>query len=132
MEMFTRGQLTMEQCRVNPYRHLITRCLGHEPDVAVDITEADLKAGDCVILASDGLSGVVDDEQIADLVRGWDTSQEVCDKLLSRTLAGGAPDNVTILVISYEEAEEPVKEEPPVKKERATAGKGGKSKRRSR
>ncbi len=102
MEMYQRGQLTMSQLQTSPFKHLITRCLGHDPDVACDYTSLNAQPGDWIILASDGLPAVVDEEQLATIIASSADPKQACSSLVEQTLAGGAPDNVTVLVISYE------------------------------
>ncbi|HEY9679726.1 MAG TPA: Stp1/IreP family PP2C-type Ser/Thr phosphatase [Drouetiella sp.] len=101
-EMVRAGRLTEEQARINPYKNLITRCLGHEEKVEVDQTPVELKHGDWLVLCSDGLPTVLRDEQISDVVANGATEPDnVCEELVKLTLDGGAPDNVTVVVVNY-------------------------------
>lgn len=108
MEMHLRGQLTLEQCAVNPYRNLITRCLGHEDDVEVDYGQHNLENGDWFVLCSDGLSEVVKPPEIASIIGESDGCADACEKLLAAVLEGGAPDNVTIITVSLSAIASPV------------------------
>jgi protein phosphatase len=100
-EMVRAGRLTEEQARINPYKNLITRCLGHEEKVEIDQTPVELKAKDWIVLCSDGLPTVLRDEQICDVASDTQEPDGVCDELVKQTLDGGAPDNVTVVVIKY-------------------------------
>ncbi len=100
-EMVRAGRLTEEQARINPYKNLITRCLGHEVEVEVDQTPIELKAKDWILLCSDGLSTVLRDEQISAALERFHEPEEVCQELVKQTIAGGAPDNVTVVAIQY-------------------------------
>lgn len=100
-EMVRAGRLTEEQARINPYKNLITRCLGHEERVEIDHTPVDLKPKDWVVLCSDGLPTVLRDEQICDTCEAGAEPDGVCEELVKQTLDGGAPDNVTVVVIQY-------------------------------
>lgn len=100
MELHLRGQLTQEECRVNPYRHLITRCLGHDSDVELDYKAIDPQPGDWYVLASDGLSEVLREDEIGPIVEQCQDPQTVCDKLLERVLERNAPDNTTIVTVA--------------------------------
>jgi protein phosphatase len=100
-EMVRAGRLTEEQARINPYKNLITRCLGHEEKVEVDHTPVDVRARDWIVLCSDGLPTVLRDEQICDVVSKKEEPDVVCDELVKQTLDGGAPDNVTVVAIQY-------------------------------
>ncbi|HEY9778453.1 MAG TPA: Stp1/IreP family PP2C-type Ser/Thr phosphatase [Planktothrix sp.] len=100
-EMVRAGRLTEEQARINPYKNLITRCLGHEEKVEIDQTPVELRKEDWIVLCSDGLPTVLRDEQISDVVIDKDEPDVVCEELVKQTLDGGAPDNVTVVVIRY-------------------------------
>ncbi len=100
-EMVRAGRLTEEQARINPYKNLITRCLGHEEKVEIDQTPVEVKPKDWVVLCSDGLPTVLRDEQICDVVGKKHEPDVVCEELVKQTLDGGAPDNVTVVVIQY-------------------------------
>ncbi|HEY9785235.1 MAG TPA: Stp1/IreP family PP2C-type Ser/Thr phosphatase [Candidatus Obscuribacterales bacterium] len=103
-EMVRAGRLTEEQARINPYKNLITRCLGHEEKVEIDHTPVEVKSKDWVVLCSDGLPTVLRDEQICDVVQKTSEPDQVCEELVKQTLDGGAPDNVTVVVIQYLDA----------------------------
>lgn len=100
-EMVRAGRLTEEQARINPYKNLITRCLGHEVEVEVDQTPIELQALDWIVLCSDGLSTVLRDEQIGAVLDTVTEPEAVCQELVKQTIAGGAPDNVTVVAIEY-------------------------------
>lgn len=99
MEMHMRGQLTREQCRTNIYKHLITRCLGHDDDVDIDYAKVEAQPGDCIVLASDGLSDEMREDEIGEVVSKCISPHEVCRKLMEVVLQRGARDNTTILTI---------------------------------
>jgi len=97
-ELVRRGLLTAEQARVHPRRNEVLRSLGSWPDVDVDVDELDLVPGDVLLLCSDGLSGVVDDDAIAAFL----TAESVADAaqaLIEAAIGQGAPDNVTVQVV---------------------------------
>ena len=100
-EMVRAGRLTEDQARINPYKNLITRCLGHDLEVEIDQTPVEIKAKDWVVLCSDGLPTVLRDEEICSVLQESQEPDGVCQVLVKRTLDGGAPDNVTVVVIQY-------------------------------
>jgi len=100
-EMVRAGRLTEAQARTNPYKNLITRCLGHEKKVEIDQIPVELKPKDWVVLCSDGLSTVLLDDQICDIVSKKAEPKLVCEELVQQTIDGGAPDNVTVVVVHY-------------------------------
>ncbi len=100
-EMVTAGRLTREQARMSPYRHLITRCLGHEPEVQIDQTLVRIRPQDRVLLCSDGLTAVLHDKDIEKVLQKGGKPDKICHELVQETLEAGAPDNVTVVVIDY-------------------------------
>lgn len=105
-EMVRRGELTVEQAAVHPHRSVITRALGTERDVDPDMKETDIAEGDRILLCSDGLTGMVTDEQIAALLAGSETPQAAADALVEAALAAGGEDNVTVVVVDVMAGEE--------------------------
>ena len=99
--MVRRGELTEEQARHYPGKNYITRAIGTEPTVESDIFTCKLERGDALLLCSDGLSGVMDDQEILfEVVHGVNKAN-CCQRLLDIAKTRGAPDNVTsILVIA--------------------------------
>ncbi len=100
-EMVRAGRLTEEQARINPYKNLITRCLGHDEKVEIDFNPVALEPNDWIIICSDGLTTVLLDEQIARIVSKHHDPNELAKELVEETRAGGAPDNVTVVVVNY-------------------------------
>jgi protein phosphatase len=96
--------LTEEQRRELP-KNVITRALGMQDQVAVDLQHDDSQAGDVYVLCSDGLSGMVTDEEILDIVqKAWPQHMhEAPRKLIERANERGGEDNVTAVVIAIEE-----------------------------
>jgi protein phosphatase len=103
-EMVKAGRLTEEQARINPYKNLITRCLGHDVQVEIDQTPVELKSNDFIVLCSDGLPTVLRDEEISAVLKKYKDPEGVCEELVKQTIDGGAPDNVTVVVIQYYDA----------------------------
>ena len=91
-------ELTAEQARVDPRRNVVTRSVGVGETVQVDAFQvtAPLKAGDTLILCSDGLHGQVTDEEIATLASGPDVA-EACQRLIGLANRRGGPDNITVI-----------------------------------
>ena len=98
-EMVRRGELTVAEAAVHPHRSVITKALGTDGAVEPDILEVPLAPGDRLMLCSDGLSGMVSDDSIQDLLRLPDPPQAVADGLIAAALKGGGEDNVTVVVV---------------------------------
>lgn len=97
-----RGELTREAARTHPHKHLITRALGTEALLRTDLYDLTIAAGEFLILCSDGLSNVVHDKELGQLITQGGTLEERCQRLLDLALERGAPDNVTIVLVSCE------------------------------
>ena len=97
--MVERGELTPELARTYPGKNFITRAIGTEPVVTCDLFHHRLERGDCLLLCSDGLSNMMDDQEILfEVVHGLDKAQ-CCQRLLDIAKNRGAPDNVTSVLI---------------------------------
>jgi protein phosphatase len=98
-EMVRRGELTPAQAAVHPHRSVITRALGTDEDVEPDIREMPAAEGDRVLLCSDGLTGMVADAVIAEVLRKREDPQATAEALVREALAAGGEDNVTVVVV---------------------------------
>ncbi len=97
--------LTEEQRSELP-KNVITRALGMHDQVVVDLQHDDPRSGDVYVLCSDGLSGMVEDEEILSLVKERSDIGEVCAALIAKANEHGGEDNVTAVVIKIEAPEE--------------------------
>lgn len=105
--MVREGLLTTQEAETHPRRNVLQRSMGVAEDVEIDVRgPIELRDGDTFILCSDGLHGVVKQDEIRDLAAG--PIETAADSLLQRALARGAPDNVTIIVARVEETDEPL------------------------
>lgn len=94
------GTLTESEAQVHPQAGVLTRALGREPDIAVDLTSwMMLQPGDRLLLCSDGLSGYVQDEYICRALQLEGTSQELARGLVVLALDQGSEDNISALVV---------------------------------
>lgn len=98
-EMVRRGELTPAQAAIHPHRSVITRALGTDGDVEPDMFEVPVEEGDRVLLCSDGLTGMVSDPEITELLRRDEDPRVVAELLVQAALAGGGEDNVTVVVV---------------------------------
>ena len=93
--MVDRGELTPETAKNYPGKNFITRAIGTEPYVMCDIFHVEMERGDFMLLCSDGLSNVMDDQEILFEVAHGVNKQQCCQRLLNIAINRGAPDNVT-------------------------------------
>ena len=97
--MVDRGELTPEQAKTYPGKNLITRAIGTESQVSCDIFYKKLERGDCLLLCSDGLCNMVEEQEILfEVVHGVDKGK-CCQRLLEIAKKRGAPDNVTSVLV---------------------------------
>lgn len=97
--MVERGELTPELARTYPGKNFITRAIGTENFVECDISQYQLERGSCLLLCSDGLSNMMDDQEILFEVVHGVNKQHCCQRLLDIAKNRGAPDNVTSVLI---------------------------------
>lgn len=97
--MVERGELTPELARSYPGKNFITRAIGTETVVESDIFHTKLERGDCLLLCSDGLSNMMDEQEILFEVVHGVNKQHCCRRLLDIAQNRGAPDNVTCVLI---------------------------------
>lgn len=98
--MVDRGELTPEMARTYPGKNFITRAVGTEPIILSDIFHCDAQKGDFFLLCSDGLSNMMDDQEILFEVLHGVNKQNCCQRLLEIAKNRGAPDNVTSVLIA--------------------------------
>ena len=97
--MVIKGELTPQQAKHYPGKNLITRAVGTEEHVACDVFHQDVKSGDCLLLCTDGLSNLVDDQEILFEVAYEDDREHCCQRLVELAKKRGAPDNVTCALV---------------------------------
>ena len=101
-EQVRAGLLTEDQARSHAQRNVITRCLGTQPDVEVDVFPVELQENDTLVLCTDGLSGLISDEELRTIV-GQHQPQESVYLLVERANENGGPDNITAIVVHVQE-----------------------------
>ena len=97
--MVDRGELTPEMARTYPGKNFITRAIGTEPMVECDLFHQEVAKGDFLLLCSDGLSNVMDEQEILFEVVHGVNKQHCCQRLLDIAKSRGAPDNVTSVLV---------------------------------
>ena len=97
--MVQRGELTPERARTYPGKNYITRAIGTESVVLCDVFHLHVERGDSVLLCSDGLSNMMDDQEILFEVVHGVNKQYCCQRLLDIAKNRGAPDNVTCIMV---------------------------------
>ena len=98
-QLVREGQLSPEEAANHPQRAIITRALGIEPDVEVDIYEVDLRPGDRLLLCSDGLTNMVRDQQLEAMLREQSDPQQAAEMMVDAANAAGGDDNITVVIV---------------------------------
>lgn len=98
--MVDRGELAPEKAKLYPGKNYITRAIGTEEQVVCDVFHRSVERGTCFLLCSDGLSNMMDDQEILfEVAHGQDKTQ-CCQRLLEIAKKRGAPDNVTSILVA--------------------------------
>jgi len=111
-QMVDEGKISQEEAGVHPARNIITRSLGVDEDVDVDEERLDLRPGDRLLLCTDGLTGMLAVDEIAQILRDEGDPQAAADALVDLAVERGGDDNVTTVVVDALEGDEAGAEEP--------------------
>jgi serine/threonine protein phosphatase PrpC len=105
-EQVDAGYLTPEQARTHPYANVITRCVGASGDVTPDLFSGVVRAGDVFLLASDGLTGMLEDDVLAAILRTDGTPEKWVDRLVAEANRRGGLDNITAVIVRVDTVDE--------------------------
>ncbi|MFN8163145.1 MAG: Stp1/IreP family PP2C-type Ser/Thr phosphatase [Solirubrobacterales bacterium] len=108
-EMRRKGQLTDAQAEDHPQRSIITRALGPEPEVEVDLQTVPAQPGDVFLICSDGLTTMLDDDHIARLLTRASSMETAVRALVDEANRAGGRDNITVVAFRLEDAAAPAK-----------------------
>lgn len=95
-DLVRRGELTQEQARVHPMKNVLLRAVGSEEKITVDTGNFKVKSGDIFLLCSDGLTNMVEDEEIAKILM---TTKNPAEDLIEVALNHGGKDNISVIVV---------------------------------
>ena len=109
-EQVDAGYLTAEQARYHPYSNVITRCVGASDTVEPDTYSGEIKGGDLFLVASDGLTGMVDDRRLQQILLQRASPGPMVDALIREANGRGGLDNITAIVVQVTEVD-PAREE---------------------
>jgi protein phosphatase len=102
-EMVDRGEIKKEEARIHPKRNIATRVVGFSNDITVDTLTDYIYGDDYLLLCSDGLTDVVTDEEIHDIVTTHDDLQEMCDTLIHRAHGRNNAASTSVIVAQFDE-----------------------------
>ncbi len=95
------GEITKEEAKSHPQKNIITRAVGTEKTVESDVYEFKTKKDDVILLCSDGLVNMVEDETILSVVSTAQDLEEAANTLVSKAEAAGGTDNITVILIQF-------------------------------
>lgn len=95
------GSITKEDAKHHPQKNVITRAIGTDKEVSADIYEFSIKEGDIILLCSDGLVNMVEDEKILSVITKTKAFEETADKLVTEAENAGGNDNITVILIKF-------------------------------
>ncbi|MBI1752845.1 MAG: Stp1/IreP family PP2C-type Ser/Thr phosphatase [Acidobacteria bacterium] len=104
-EQVANGILTPSEARVHPFRNVITQALGNGGDLDVEIQTLELSKSERLLLCSDGLSGMIGDKQIWDIVTQSADIQQAVESLISKAREHGGEDNITAVLVGWDSEE---------------------------
>jgi len=99
-ELLDVGVITEMEAKQHPKRHVITRAIGVDSTVRLDAVDGTIEPGDIYILTTDGVTGISDDDDLTEMVTSASSLESACDTIVAHCLENGAPDNLTMILIS--------------------------------
>ena len=99
-DLVDRGEIDRADAWLHPQRNYITRALGTDEDVICDVFREELEPGDILLLCSDGLSGIVNSQELLFEIAYGGELETAADRMMGIALERGAPDNVTLILLS--------------------------------
>lgn len=100
-KMVVEGEITEEEAETHPHRSILTRALGVDAAVQVDESDVEVAGGDRILLCSDGLTGMVSDEQIREILGRNPDPQPAVDELVKEANRAGGIDNITAVILDF-------------------------------
>lgn len=96
------GDITRDQAKTHPWRHVLFQCLGRKDLRQVDVFPLLVETGDTLLLCSDGLTEEVPDELIAEILNSGKSYQDLAKELIKAAKEGGGSDNITVILIAQD------------------------------
>lgn len=106
-ELIAAGQLTEDEAEVDPRRSMITRALGLDPTVEIDLQDLETLAGDRIMFCSDGLTTMMRDPAIATVLNEESEPQLAAQRLVDEANKAGGVDNITVVIVDLAQGDEP-------------------------
>lgn len=94
------GEITKEQAKLHPWRHVLSQCLGRKDLYKVDIQKIEVNSGDLLLLCSDGLTEEVSDELISNYLSASESCEQAAVQLIEAAKTSGGSDNITVIMVT--------------------------------
>ncbi|MCL2676549.1 MAG: Stp1/IreP family PP2C-type Ser/Thr phosphatase [Streptococcaceae bacterium] len=101
-ELLSAGQITAEEADTHPNKNIITRSLGQTAEVTADINTLDIQEGDYILMNSDGLTNMLSDDEIFEIISSDQTIEEKTQTLIDRANEQGGKDNITVVLVHFD------------------------------
>lgn len=98
-ELVKQGSIKPEEAMTHPQKNIITRALGTEFDIEADLGKQEIQEGDYILLCTDGLTNLIGDDELMEIVLTAGDVEQACDALVSKAKENGGFDNITVVVI---------------------------------
>lgn len=98
-EMVRRGEISKEEARSHPDKNIITRAVGTGPTVKIDFFDVELEEGNRILMCSDGLSNMVEDDTMQEILSSSNNIEESAEKLVALANENGGRDNISVIII---------------------------------
>ena len=95
------GLVPLEEMGTHPLRNVLTQAAGAQEEITVHVREESSESGDCLLLCSDGLHGVVSEETVCGILAAEAQARQCAQQLMEQALQAGAPDNIAIVLLRY-------------------------------
>jgi protein phosphatase len=98
-QLISLGKINQEEARFHPQRNIIYRSLGEKPEVEADYFNQTLFPNDRLLFCSDGLTNIIDDQKILQIIMEASSAQAACDRLIEEANSSGGEDNISIIIV---------------------------------
>ncbi len=96
------GEISKEQAKAHPWRHVLSQCLGRKDLYNIELQELDIQTGDQLLMCSDGLTEEVSDEEIQNCLSQSEDYKQAAEKLIIAAKEAGGSDNITVVIVGEE------------------------------
>lgn len=100
-ELVAQGKISRQEAKTHPRRNFITRALGIGRDTQCDVYELETQAGDIILLCSDGMTNMLSDEEMREIVLDKKNPSDICRELMNMALRREATDNITVVIFEF-------------------------------